>query len=146
MVVNYILQFFTNIVQLELLINLDYCSKNYPCKNGGTCFESINNQFSCSCPRHCKGRRCENCTSGRRAYLSDYGNMQNLLSFCIRKVDVDIEKFHVFVQHDLCLKGGIHRYGCLISRVKIMQLMTAQEIQTLQWNLLTLIQEGDHLM
>ena len=36
-----------------------------PCMNGGTCFVMNQQGFSCTCPKHCNGSKCENCTKAK---------------------------------------------------------------------------------
>ena len=44
---------------LFLLPDLNYCTHNRPCKNGGTCRNSGQGGFTCDCPDNYSGDRCE---------------------------------------------------------------------------------------
>lgn len=39
-------------------LNIDDCSPNNPCQNGGVCHDLVNS-FSCSCPHGTLGKLCE---------------------------------------------------------------------------------------
>ena len=47
-----------------LIVDFEVCNPN-PCQNGGTCKHVSPIRFTCACPKHCNGLRCENCTSGK---------------------------------------------------------------------------------